>query len=176
VERTLTRGWWRTNAVWLVAIAVLVPVTVGVIAVNEWSSYDLGHATKPISVDPGDSTRYDGTRIGPASAEFTDAPGAPDGTRVVSATVLVTPGDEPISCVSPVLREAGGAGRQWSEASFDLEREYDPALKTSCDSALPIRYSLTLQYLVPEDATGPFVIELSASDAYPQYVSLRIEP
>lgn len=176
MEQAVTRGWWRTNAAALVAIAVLVPVTVGAIAVNEWSSYDLGHATKPIHVEPGESARYDGARIGPASAEFTDAPGAPGGTRVVSATVLVTPGDEPISCVSPVLREAGGAGRQWSEASFALEREYDPALKTSCDSDLPIRYSLTLEYLVPEDATGPFVIELSAADAYPQYVSLRIQP
>lgn len=172
----MTRGWWRTNAVWLVTIVVLVPVTVGAIAVNEWSSFDLGHATKPISVDPGDSAPYDGARIGPASAEFTDAPGAPGGTRVVSATVLVTPGDEPISCVSPVLREARGGGRQWSEASSDLDREYDPALKMSCDPDLPIRYSMTLEYLVPEDATGPFVIELSAADAYPQYVSLLIEP
>ena len=64
----MTRGWWRTNAVWLVAIGVLVPVTVGAIAVNEWSAYDLGHATKPISVEPGGSARYDGARIGPASA------------------------------------------------------------------------------------------------------------
>lgn len=172
----MTRGWWRRNAVSLVAIAVLAPVTVGAIAVNEWSAYDLGHATKPIGVEPGESARYDGAQIGPASAEFTDAPGAPSGTRVVSATVLITPGEEPISCVAPVLREAGGAGRQWSEASFDLEREYDPALKTSCDSELPIRYSLTLRYLVPEDATGPFVIELSAADAYPHYVRLRVEP
>lgn len=172
----MTHGWWRRNALPLVAIAVLVPVTVGAIAVNEWSAYDLGHATKPISVEPGDSARYDGAQIGPASAEFTDAPGAPAGTRVVSANVLVTPGDEPISCVSPLLREAGGAGRQWGEASFELEREYDPALKTSCDSELPIRYSLTLEYLVPEDATGPFVIEVSTADALPRFVRLVVEP
>jgi hypothetical protein len=172
----MTRGWWRRNAVALAAIAVLAPVTAGVIAVNEWSAYDLGHATKPISVEPGDSARYDGAQIGPASAVFTDAPGTPPGTRVVSATVLVAPGEEPISCVSPLLREAGGSGRQWSEASFDLEREYDPARKTSCDSELPIRYSLTLEYLVPEDATGPFVIELSAADELPRFVSLVVEP
>jgi hypothetical protein len=172
----MTRGWWRRNAVSLVAIAVLVPVTVGAVAVNEWSAHDLAHATKPITVQPGDSTIYDGAQIGPARADFTAAAGAPSGTRVVSATVLITPGEEPLSCVSPTLREVGGAKRQWNEASFELDREYDAEAKTSCDSALPIRYSLTLDYLVPDDAAGPFAIELSTGDALPRFVSLVVEP
>jgi hypothetical protein len=172
----MTRGWWRRNAVPLAAIAVLVPVTVGAVAVNEWSAHDVGHATKPITVENGDSTIYDGAQIGPAKADFTDVAGAPSGTRVVSATVLITPGEEPISCLAPTLRELDGAGRQWDEASFELDREYDAEAKTSCDSALPIRYSLTLDYLVPDDAAGPFAIELSSGDALPRFVSLVVEP
>ena len=172
----MTGGWWRRNALSLAAIAVLLPVTVGVIAVNEWSAHDLGHPTKPITVEPGDSTTYAGARIGPAEAAFTDAAGAPSGTRVVSATVLVTPGEEPISCVSPTLRETDGAGRQWNEASFELDLENDLDTTSSCDSELPIRYSLTLNYLVPDDAAGPFAIELSTADALPRFVNLVVEP
>lgn len=172
----MTGGWWRRHGFSLAAVAVLLPVTVGVIAVNEWSAHDLGHATKPITVEPGASTRYDGARIGPATAEFSDADGAPSGTRVVTATVLVAPGDEPIACVSPTLRETGGAGRQWNEASFELDLEDDFEAKTSCDSTLPIRYSLTLNYLVPDDAAGPFAIELSTGDALPRFVSLVVAP
>ena len=97
----MTHGWWRRNAAALAAVVVLVPVTVGVIAANEWSDWDLGHPTKATTVDAGDSTIYGGATIGPASAEFTDDAGIPPGTRVVHATVLITPADEPISCLSP---------------------------------------------------------------------------
>ena len=99
--------------------------------------------------------------------------------REIAHTSLLSylvPADEPISCLSPLLRETGGAQRQWDEASFELDRDYDPSLKTSCDSELPIRYSLTLDYLVPADATGPFALELSTGDALPQFVRLVVEP
>ncbi|SFS13551.1 hypothetical protein SAMN04487846_2718 [Microbacterium sp. cf046] len=172
----MSRGWWRRNAVALVAIAVLLPATVGVIAVNEWSEWDLGHPTKPILVQPGDAVTYGGARLGPAKAEFTDDSAAPAGTRVVSATVLVTPGAEPISCLSPLLRETTGAFRQWDEASYELDRDFDSTRMTSCDSELPIRYSLTLVYIVPDDAAGPFAIEVSTAESLPGYVRLRVEP
>lgn len=172
----MTRGWWRRNAVSLASVAVLVPVTVGVIAVNEWSDYDLGHATKPITVAVGETVMYSGATIGPAKAEFADDPLAPAGTRVVSATVLVTPGSSPIACTTPVLREAGGAGRQWDEASFELDRDFDTERNTFCDSDVPIRYALTLDYLVPDDAIGPFAIEVESGDELPEFVRLVIEP
>ncbi|MCR2808647.1 MULTISPECIES: hypothetical protein [unclassified Microbacterium] len=172
----MTVGWWRRNAVSLGLVAVLLPVTAGVVALNEWSDWDLGHATKPITVEPGGAVDYAGAAIGPARARFADDPAAPEGTRLVSATVLVSPGTEPISCLSPQLREAGGAGRQWNEASAGLDRGYDPDRLTFCDSDLSIRYSLTLDYLVPEDAAGPFFIELASAAAIPQFVRLVIEP
>ncbi len=174
--RPMTRGWWRRNAVSLAAIAVLLPVTVGVIAVKEWSEWDLGHATKPITVEVGDTVTYAGARIGPAKAEFVDDALAPAGTRVISTTVLVTPGATPIACRTPQLRETGGAGRQWDEASFELERDFDTERNTFCDSETPIRYSLTLDYLVPDDATGPFAIEIESGDELPEFVRLVVAP
>ena len=172
----MTRGWWRRNAVPLVVVAALLPVTAGVIAANEWSEWDIGHATKPVTVAAGDSVTYDDATIGPARARFDDDPGVPTGTRIVTASVLVTPGDSPISCPTPRLREAGGAGRQWDEASFELDREVDTERSTSCSSETPIRYSLTLDYLVPEDATGPFVIEIESGNELPAFVRLIVEP
>jgi hypothetical protein len=172
----VTSGWWRRNVVALVALVILLPVTVGVIALNEWSQFDQGHPTKPISVDPGDDVIYGGARIGPAKSEFTDNVLAPADTRVVHAVLLVTPGAGPISCSLPTLREAGGAQRQWAEASADLDIPYDPESHTVCDSDLPIRYSLTVDYLVPDDAVGPFVLEFTVAEEVPRYLQLLIEP
>jgi hypothetical protein len=172
----MSGGWWRRNAVPLVAVALLLPVTAGVIAANEWSEWDLGHATKPITVAAGGAVDYDGATVGPAQARFVDDPAAPDGTRVVSATVLVTPGDDPIACPTPRLRETGGAGRQWDEASFELDRDFGEERNTFCDSEVPIRYSLTLDYLVPDDAAGPFAIEIESGDELPEFVRLVVEP
>jgi hypothetical protein len=172
----MTRGWWRRNAVSLMVVAALLPLTAGVIAANQWSEWDIGHATRPITVAAGDSVSYDGGTIGPARARFDDDPVAPAGTRIVTATVLVTPGDSAISCPTPRLREAGGAGRQWDEASFELDREVDAERNTFCSPEMPIRYSLTLDYLVPEDATGPFAIEIESGNELPAFVRLIVEP
>ncbi len=172
----MTRGWWRRNAVSLVAIAVLLPATVGVIAVNEWSESDSGRATKPLTVAAGETVTYGGATVGPAKAEFAEDPLAPAGTRVVTATVLVTPGDSPLSCTTPQLHEAGAAGRQWNEASLELERDFDADRHSFCDPEVPIRYSLTLDYLVPDDAAGPFVIAVESADELPEFVRLIIAP
>lgn len=169
-------GWWRRNAVGLAAFAVLLPLTVGVIAVNEWSEFDAGHATRPETVPVGDTTSYAGAVLGPALASFSETPSAPPGTKVVTARVLVAPGDDPIACLPPTLREVGGAQREWSEASFELDLPYDPDRRSSCDSELPIRYSLTLAYIVPADAVGPFAIELETVPEYPRYIRLIVEP
>ncbi len=75
------------------------------------------------------------------------------------------------SCARPAARSVSGTRRRsnWTGTTTS-------ALKTSCDSELPIRYSLTLDYLVPEDATGPFALELSTGDALPRFVRLVVEP
>ena len=172
----MSGAWWRRNALWLALVAVLAPLTAGVIAVNEWSEWDLGHATKPITVAAGGSASYAGARFGPARAEFTTDPAAPPGSRVVSVTVLVEPGDQPIICPTPVLRETGSARRQWDEASFELERDFDADRTTFCSAEESLRYSLTLDYLLPEDAAGPFAIELQSGDALPQFLSMIVEP
>lgn len=169
-------GWWRRNAVALVIVALLLPVTAGIIAVNEWFGFDLAAAPASITAQPGEAVDYAGARIGPARADIAEDPASPPATRVVTATVLVTPGEDAITCLDPTLHEIGGTSRQWNEASFELDREYDPERRAACDPELPIRYSLTLEYIVPRDVTGPFAIELESSAGRPHSVGLIIEP
>lgn len=172
----MTAEWWRRNAIALAALAVLIPATVASIGVNEWSQYDAGHPTRPVLVQPGGAVEYSGAQLSRARAEFVENPGAPSGSRVVRAMLLIVPGAPPITCGTPELRELGGAQREWEEASLELDLPYDSEAHTICDSDIAIPYSLTLHYLIPDDAAGPFTIEFVASGAMPEFVRLVIQP
>lgn len=168
-------GWWRSNAVALCAIAVLVPATVLTMSWNEWAEIRANSATEPLTVAPGDDVSYGGAVVGPATAAFEDLPLPPSGTRVVSVTVRVDPGENALACLTPTLREVDGAGRRW-QASDDLGREWDADRRTFCSSEATGPYDLELDYLVPTDAPGPFVVELESGDELPAFVSAVVAP
>ncbi|MGZ0712488.1 hypothetical protein ACWPKO_29535 (plasmid) [Coraliomargarita sp. W4R53] len=172
----MNRGWWRENAVALVALAVLAPATFGYIAYNENAVSSSGSATHAIEVAEGDTlSPYARAWLGPASASFTTHPDAPADTVVVEVTVAVDPGRPAISCSSPVLRETTGATRQWVEASTDLGG-YDSDRNVFCSSEQSESYTLDLLYLVPDDATGPFAVEIFSVAEAPDYVSMIVAP
>lgn len=168
-------GWWRANAVALGAIVVLVPATYAALTWNEWSSVLQNSPSRAVVLEPGDQIDYAGATIGPASAEFTRLPDMPAGTRVVTVTMHVDPGDPPLKCGTPQLHEVGGRQRQWN-ARNDLGREWDPDLQTLCSSEATGPYDLVLDYLIPDDVSGPFTVELSATSEWPEFVSAVIEP
>ncbi|MFD4960102.1 hypothetical protein [Microbacterium sp. NPDC058389] len=180
-------GWWRSNAVALGALIVLVPATYAALTWNEWSSVLQGSPSQAITVEPGDTVKYAGATVGPASAEFTELPSVPQGAHVVTVTLHIDPGkhskpgkpgkptNPPISCSSPELHEIGGLERQWN-ANDDLGREWDPDRWTFCDSDATGPYDLLLDYLVPVDVSGPFTVKLSSGVAVPEFVSAVVEP
>jgi hypothetical protein len=168
-------GWWRANAVALGALVVLVPVTTLAVGWNEWWGYYSGRPSVPLTVEPGESVTYAGATVGPATAGFTDRPLAPEDARVVSVRVQVDPDGLGYSCSSPVLREVGGAQRQWNAASaYELDPERDFDLREFCDPETAAPYALDVDYLVPLDASGPFTVELSAEN--PEFARLVVEP
>ena len=65
-------GWWRSNAIALGALVVLVPAAALTMSWNEWAEIRQSTATEPIRVEPGDSVRYADAVVGPVSAEFTE--------------------------------------------------------------------------------------------------------
>lgn len=166
-------GWWRTNAVALVALGVLAPTLVGVVAWNESSSSSSG---RPIHVAVDDSVTYAGATIGPATAEYRDDPLAPQDTRVVSVRLRVDPGIPAIECTEPQLREIGGAERTWAAASYELDRGWDAENPTSCVAEATESYTMVVDYIVPEGASGIFAIELTSAESWPDFVSAVVEP
>lgn len=166
-------GWWRTNAVALGALVVLVPSLFGVIAWNEWSKYDTGQVTP---IEAGDSATYAGATIGPASAEYRQDPLAPQDTQVVSVQLRIDPGEPALLCPEPHLREIGGAGRTWQAASYELDRGWDAEHPTSCVAEATRPYTMVIDYIVPEGASGVFAVELSSFDVPLDFVSAVVEP
>jgi hypothetical protein len=172
MERAVT-GWWRRNAVALAAVAVLLPATVAVVAVQEGSG--AGGASHEIVVPLGESIEYSEATVGPADAEFVDDPLAPRGTRVVRVTVEVVPDPaEPIACKKPLLREVSGLQREWEESSYELGRGYEELTFCSSDEIAP--YSLVLDYVVPDDADGPFTVDVDSVAGWPVLARLQVEP
>lgn len=168
-------AWWRRNALALVAIGVLIPATVGAVAVQEWSERVDGFGTAPVVIAEGEVADYMLATIGDARAAFVDDPEAPSGARVVEVTVRVIPDlRTPLSCLSPQLREQGGLQRQWDESSDALGRDYD--LVTSCSRSARAPYTLSLAYVVPEDASGPFTVDVGVFSANPTIARLQVAP
>jgi hypothetical protein len=173
MERSMT-GWWRRNAVALVTAGVLLPITLGAIALHE--RVDSAGAWQDAVVAPGDSIEYAKATIGPATARFVDDAAAPVGTRVVQVTVDIDPNaSDPIACLTPQLHELGGSQREWNERSYDLGRGFDEDL-TSCSSDESSPYSLFLEFVVPEDAEGPFTVDVDAAEGWPVQARLQVEP
>jgi hypothetical protein len=168
-------GWWRANAVALGAIAVLVPATYAAMAWNEWSDTLQGNPTQPIMLQSGDSTEYLGATIGPVTARYSELPDAPKGTKVITAEIRIDPRDSELSCKTPELHETGGRERQWS-ADTDLGREWDSELFTGCDSEQTEPYTVTVDYVVADDVSGPLSVWIAGAPALPVYVSAVIEP
>lgn len=177
MDARMTGGWWRRNALALGVLVVLVPGTAATIAFTSWGEWGAAHPTRPITVPLGETVSFAGATIGEANAVFDhDVDGTPNGARVVAVTLEIDPQGRELSCASPTLREVGGSQRQWGEASFDLDRPYDPDRVGYCDPDTVTAYTLSVDYLVPEDASGPFALEFSTSVALPEYLRIVVEP
>jgi hypothetical protein len=168
-------GWWRSNAIALGALVVLIPAAALTMSWNEWAGIRQGTATEPITVASGESVRYADALVGPVSAEFTELPDAPKDARVITVTLQIDPGDPAIACSPFVLKEVDGARREWTPRD-DLGREWDEDRWTYCDDEATAPYEIELDYLVPEDASGPFAVEFGSVESYPEFVSAVVAP
>lgn len=169
----MTRGWWRRNAIPLGVIAVLAPVTAAAVSLTAWQDLT---SVRRVVVAEGDTAAYGRAEVGIASAHFDEVGGIPHGARVVAVEIDIDPGGTAFPCSAPLLYEATGAHRQWQDSTMSLDRPYDPDRVTYCDGSRTDPYTLSLDYLVPEDATGPFELEVSSTDGLPERLRLQIAP
>lgn len=179
LQRRRREGWWRLNRWSLPALAVLILATIGVIGGNEWNSYFSGRASIPVTVAAGGSAELAGTTWGPATAHRLDADETaslqpPSATRLLEVTVPVTPGATAVGCQRPVLRETDGAQRQWNDASGTLPRSAVNDQPSSCLADATGPYSIVVPFLLPENAEGPFVLDLAVTESLPRFLRLAL--
>ncbi|MBB4141135.1 hypothetical protein BKA10_002929 [Microbacterium invictum] len=172
----MRRGWWRRNAAALAALVVLVPVTVLVVGGNEWREYYGFRASMPVEVASGERTTYAGAEFGGADIAPLTAEGleVPEGARAFLVTVEVAPTTTtPPSCLPLSLHEQGGAQREWSvDASL---RWYDRDRPSGCDSLATGPYTIATPFLVPDDATGPFFVDLFVVGEAPRFLRVHLD-
>ncbi|MFC4137681.1 MULTISPECIES: hypothetical protein [unclassified Microbacterium] len=173
----LMAGWWRTNRLALPAAIVLIPLTFGALTWNEWNEA-YGPSSHPVRiVDDGETVHAAGATWGPArGGELKDVTGldVPRGAIVLAAGVPVAPDDEGVGCDWPVLIEQG-TGRQWEPMRTEIGLDFDPTEPESCSTSDVEPYELILPYVIPEDATGPFWVEIAAGDGYATVMRFPIE-
>lgn len=175
MDDAVTARWWRRNAIALAAVAVLLPTTAVVVGGNEWWNANQADPVFPTTVDTGTTVEYGGATWGPArwgTGAADTAADVPAGARAVVIEVPVDPHGEILSCGSPMLRERDREGRRWSDALADVEWNDDRP--TSCPSDERTPFTIAVPYLVPDDATGPFDLELALTDQLPGYLVLRL--
>lgn len=179
------RGWWRRNAVALVALAVLVPATFGGAAWWEWK-YAYPDSGKPLfAVEPGKSGTVDleGATWGPAKAKvITDTSGldVPEGAQLVLVGVDVDPtGNKAPTCWSPTLVEQS-TGRTWETARGEIGLTSSSDEPDSCvptlegETAEP--YQLILPFIVPDEAEGPYWVIVEPLFAESRFARFSIDP
>jgi hypothetical protein len=175
MDDAVTARWWRRNAIALAAVAVLLPTTAVVVGGNEWWNANQADPVFPTTVGPDTTVEFGGATWGPArwgTVAADTASDAPAGARAVVIEVPVDPRGKILSCGSPMLRETGGENRRWINALADVDWSYDA--QSSCPSDEAVPFTIEVPYLVPDDATGPFDLELALTDQLPGYLVLRL--
>ncbi|MGB4135581.1 MAG: hypothetical protein WA971_03390 [Microbacterium sp.] len=182
------RGWWRRNALSLVAMAVLLPATIGAISWQEFRFFHDYRPTEPVLPDAEGIVDLAGAEWGPVKAvviEDTTGLTVPEGSKVIAVAVPVAPhplaaGTDPekskVRCDAPQLVEQS-TGRQWSQMLRELGFPYQADEPTDCvlqEGDDPFR--ILVPFVVPEDVEGPFWIDVPTTRAYPEFPRLPVDP
>lgn len=173
-------GWWRSNAVALGALAVLIPVTFGAVVWDGWQDRNLFQNTIPVDVAAGDSLELVDASWGPIRAsEIADTSGydMPADARLIAAAIPVDPHGEPPYCIAPTLVQQS-TGIRFPESRDALGVPWNSEEPTNCvtgeEGVDP--YEMIVPFIVPSDAEGPFWVEVAPADAVPSVIRFSIEP
>ena len=178
-------GWWRRNAVALIALTVLLPATVGGIGWWQWKHAfpDSGRPLWPIEPGEAGTAELENASWGPVQAKIlTDTQGldVPSDSTLVLVGLDVTPHTEKApTCATPLLVEQS-TGRSWKPVRSELGLPYDPAEPDSCvptlegETAEP--YTMLLPFVVPEDSEGPYWVRVEPLHAESRYLRFPIVP
>lgn len=165
------RGWWKTNAVAVGMLVVLLPAGAVAIGWKDWTAANstaLNRVTAVVA-PKGKTVELSGATWGPiraAAIHDTEGMTTPPNVRVIGVVIPVTPDPDdpdnpgdPVRCDSPLIIEKS-TGRQWNESSFELGFDYSSTEYSECDSTMTEPYEIIVPFAIPEDAEGPFWIDV----------------
>ena len=179
------RGWLRRNWIGLVAVAVLLPATVGITFATQWAAYFGGRPSAPISVLADDTadfaqTRWnvEGTkRISSASAEGEQI-GLPSGSDLVVVTARVSPdsGAAAPGCILQLEEFDGGSvSRSWDESTTDpIDYEPSEGTQSYCATDAVAPYVLESIFVIASDAGDDLALAITVPSELPRYLSFRL--
>lgn len=172
--------WWRRNGIPLAAIVAIVAGVVIIGGDHVRRENALSGGIHPVVATADGVVELAGAKFSAATTDITLRFGSPspppEGTKVVTATVRVDTGSNRATCGTPVLREAEGAGREWADASDALGIPYASDEYRFCAPDFPRWFTLTARYVVPEDADGPFFVDVPVVEAGFEFARLPVSP
>lgn len=178
-------GWWRRNALALVAVVVLAGATAWAQTAQERSARDGYTPTRPVHAAPGETLEFAGATYTVVDVERLYPGGLPRGTAALRVTVDVAAaadGALPEMCTIRIEESAGSHGRrEWLDAAYSpvdfLEVE---GTRTSCSSGEDDdgrgAFRLAVPFVVPSDVDGTLTLRVETTEAIPHYAALELGP
>lgn len=151
-------SWWRSQRLALIALAAS---AVAVLGAYLWLDVlpSMRQPDRVIEAED-DSVTISGQDLELGFVEWGEFD-APEGSRTVSVRLSASGGADAGSCGVATLTEPSSS-RTWvsSREGLDVDRDLG---ETSC-VAEPASYRILLVFLVPDDAEGPFVLDIRGDD------------
>lgn len=141
-----------------IALTALMFGAVAVAGVHLWLDVRPVSERESLSIVPaaGDAVEISGQELTLESTRF-DEFEAPEGTRSVSVRLRSSGGADSTLCGPLSLSESSGA-RTWLDARDVVDVPYDEGESACLEDSAP--YDILAVFLVPDDATGPFVVDV----------------
>lgn len=147
-------SWWRRQRV---ALTALIVAAAAVVAVHVWLDVLPASTGDPSTVEAEDgSAEIAGQTLSVESARWGEFE-APEGSRTLSIRIDSRGGPQATTCGLFTLAEAEG-DRVWSNARSVLDVPFDAGESYCQEASGP--YALLAVFLLPDDADGPFVLEV----------------
>nr|WP_314840965.1 hypothetical protein [uncultured Microbacterium sp.] len=150
-------SWWRRQHVALIALAA---AAVAVVGAYLWLDVlpDVGSRPEVVQGDP--TADLSGQRLTLGDAEW-DEFDAPEGSRTLSVRVSSSGGGDAAFCGPATLTEHGSA-RVWLSSRDGLDVPGDLGESSCAMDSSP--YRMLLVFLLPDDASGPFDLDIAGGD------------
>ena len=152
------KDWWRTQRTALLAVAV---AAIAVISAYVWLDVLPSIRQPDRVIEAGSGAVISGQELELGFVEWGEFD-APSDSRSLSIRLTASGGPDAASCGSATLTEPSSS-RTWVSSRDGLDVPSDSG-STSC-AAEPASHRILLVFLLPDDAQGPFVLDIEGDDS-----------